>query len=120
MISSIAQASPRRMIAGVVLFVIFFIWLTSSFRSTLRPRITTPKFGGLQRIAKVSMLYGKPNAMYERAIKSHERHSQKWGLGMHVLRQDISVGFWNKPAYLLSLVINELAKHPEDRVEWLM
>ncbi|KAJ5633315.1 hypothetical protein N7490_009654 [Penicillium lividum] len=39
---------------------------------------------------------------------------------MDVLRQDISVGFWNKPSYLISLVIRELAKPPRQRAEWLM
>ena len=74
----------------------------------------------LHRVAKVSMLYGKPNALYERALKSHYRHAERWRLEMHVLRQDIAVGFWNKPSYLLSLVVQELAKLPEDRLEWLL
>ncbi|KAJ5757108.1 Galactosyl transferase [Penicillium nucicola] len=39
---------------------------------------------------------------------------------MHVLREDISVGFWNKPSYLLALVISELAKPAGERMEWLM
>ncbi|EAW14977.1 uncharacterized protein ACLA_003900 [Aspergillus clavatus NRRL 1] len=73
-----------------------------------------------QRIAKVSMLYGRPNRLYERALQSHTRHAQRWGYPMHILREDISVGFWNKPSYLLSLVIGELAKPPGKRVEWLM
>ena len=59
----------------------------------------------LHRVAKVSMLYGKPNALYKRAIKSHYRYAERWSLDMHVLRQDIAVGFWNKPTYLLSLVV---------------
>ncbi|KAJ5457197.1 hypothetical protein N7530_012471, partial [Penicillium desertorum] len=74
----------------------------------------------LQRVAKVSMLYGETNHMYERALQSHERHGKRWGYPMHILRQDISVGFWNKPSYLLSLVINELTKPAGERKEWLM
>ncbi|OQD83119.1 hypothetical protein PENANT_c018G08027 [Penicillium antarcticum] len=58
--------------------------------------------------------------MYERALQSHERHGKKWGYPMHVLRQDISVGFWNKPSYLLALVINEMAKPAGERMEWFM
>jgi hypothetical protein len=73
-----------------------------------------------QRIAKVSMLYGDPNALYERALESHRRHARRWAYPMHVLQQDISVGFWNKPSYLLALVIQELSKPPSERVEWLM
>lgn len=39
---------------------------------------------------------------------------------MYVLEEDISEGFWNKPSYVLSLVIQELAKSPGKRSEWLM
>ncbi|KXG51868.1 Galactosyl transferase [Penicillium griseofulvum] len=58
--------------------------------------------------------------MYERALQSHERHGKRWGYPMHILRQDISIGFWNKPSYLLSLVISEMAKPAGERIEWLM
>lgn len=140
-----SQAMRRRAFPAIVLFFIFFIWLVATFSSpSLRSSTSTvisnaaknvgsssshksqyPVENGegktdLHRVAKVSMLYGKPNALYERALKSHYRHADRWGLEMHVLRQDIAVGFWNKPSYLLSLVVQELAKHPEERVEWLM
>ncbi|KAK3187349.1 hypothetical protein K4F52_003981 [Lecanicillium sp. MT-2017a] len=39
---------------------------------------------------------------------------------MYVLREEISVGYWNKPNYLISLVLRELAKPAEQRIEWLM
>jgi hypothetical protein len=73
-----------------------------------------------RRIAKVSMLYGSPNPLYERALKSHERHAQRWGYPMKVLQRDIMGGYWNKPSYLLSLLLLELAKAPSEQVEWLM
>ena len=38
------------------------------------------------------MLYGDTNEMYERALRSHERHGNIWGYPMHTLRQGISVG----------------------------
>jgi hypothetical protein len=72
------------------------------------------------RIAKVSMVYGSPNSLYERALKSHEHHAQRWGYSMKVLQRDIVGGYWNKPIYLLSLVLQELAKPPSERLEWLM
>ena len=71
-------------------------------------------------IAKVSMLYGNPNTLYEKALESHKHHAERWGYPMKVLQQDMVGGFWNKPSYLLSLVIEELAKPPSKRVEWLM
>jgi hypothetical protein len=61
-----------------------------------------------------------PNPIYQRALESHERHAQRWGGSMKVLRQDVVGGLWNKPAYLLSLVLQELEKPPAEQVKWLM
>jgi hypothetical protein len=72
------------------------------------------------RIAKVTMLYGRSNELYERAVMSHERHARMHGYQMHILRHEITGGYWNKPSYLLSLVVQELAKPPGERAQWLM
>lgn len=105
----------------IVLSTICFVWVTfKSYHAFTQRELEYTPAKRLQRIAKVSMLYGKTNHMYERALQSHERHGKRWGYPMHVLRQDISVGFWNKPSYLMSLVINELAKPAGERMEWLM
>ena len=66
------------------------------------------------------MLYGKPNPLYDGALKSHERHAQRWGYSMNILQRDIMGGYWNKPSYLLSLVLRELVKPPSEQIEWLM
>ena len=71
------------------------------------------------RIAKVSVVYGKPNPLYERSLQSHERHAQRWGYEMQVLRREIVGGVWDKVSYLLSLVLQELAKPPAEQTEWL-
>ena len=73
------------------------------------------------RIAKVSMLYGNPpNPSYVRALKTHRAHNERWNYAMEVLQQDITGGYWNKPSYLLSLLVRELAKPAAERIEWLM
>ncbi|KAL4907584.1 hypothetical protein BDW74DRAFT_176335 [Aspergillus multicolor] len=66
------------------------------------------------------MLYGARNPLYERALQSHRRHAEGWGYGMEVLQNEIAVGYWNKPSYLLALVVNELSKPIAERVEWIM
>jgi len=67
------------------------------------------------------MLYGDPvDPLYERAIRSHRLHNERWNYPMHVLRRHITGGYWNKPSYLLGLIVAELAKPVEERVEWLM
>ncbi|KAJ5484503.1 Galactosyl transferase [Penicillium expansum] len=105
----------------IVISVIGIFWVTvKSYKVLSIPQSDDAPSNKLQRVAKVSMLYGETNHMYERALQSHERHGKRWGYPMHILRQDISVGFWNKPSYLLSLVINELTKPAGERMEWLM
>lgn len=105
----------------VVLSVMCVFWVSiKSYKTIYIPKSDDNPSNKLQRVAKVSMLYGETNHIYERALQSHERHGERWGYPMHVLRQDIAVGFWNKPSYLLSLVINELTKPAGERMEWLM
>ena len=66
------------------------------------------------------MLYGKENAWYARAIETHKRHAGRQGSSMYVLEHEVTDGFWNKPTYILSLLVAELAKHPRERSMWLM
>lgn len=105
----------------IILSVTCVVWVTAnSVNSFSILESENAPSNKLQRVAKVSMLYGETNHMYERALQSHERHGKQWGYPMHILRQDISIGFWNKPSYLLSLVVNELTKPAGERMEWLM
>ncbi|OAL33817.1 hypothetical protein AYO20_06828 [Fonsecaea nubica] len=71
------------------------------------------------KIAKVTMLYGEPNDAYERALESHALHANMHGYQLHVLRQKMLGRLWTKPAFILSVVLNELAKPPEARIEWI-
>lgn len=77
---------------------------------------------------------GADHEMYERALKTHYAHGDRWGYSTHVLHQDIvgstdagisrlgqwKTGVFKKPLYLLSMVVNELAKPAEDRAEWIV
>nr|KAK5432361.1 hypothetical protein LTR18_011118 [Exophiala xenobiotica] len=74
----------------------------------------------LYQLAKVSMLYGDPNELYERAIITHEIHASQQGYTQLVLRNQIADGYWNKPYYLLALLISEMSKDPWSRLKWLM
>ncbi|KAL4753661.1 hypothetical protein BDW72DRAFT_190869 [Aspergillus terricola var. indicus] len=95
-----------------------FLTLTSSPWIPLQTDLTAPVKA--RRITKASMLYGPRNVIYERALQTHRRHAQKWGYGMEVLQNEIATGYWNKPSYLLALVIRELSRPVNERVEWLM
>lgn len=74
----------------------------------------------LAKLIRVTMLYGADNYLYERAVRTHERHAERWGHHMRTLRHEIMTGFWNKPTYILHILIEEMAKSPADRAEWLM
>ena len=72
-------------------------------------------------IAKVSMLYGEnPEPVYVRALRSHLVHNKRFNYAMFVLTEEAIGGFWNKPMYLLSLMIQELSKPSAERLRWLM
>ena len=67
------------------------------------------------------MLFGEEtNPLYVRALMTHGEHNRRWNYGMEILQQDVAQGYWNKPSYLISLLVRELAKPPGHRVEWLM
>jgi hypothetical protein len=98
----------------LVLLMFFHIRLRKSVIHDPQSAIHAP------RIGKISMLYGRTNTLYERAIRTHEVHARQHGYPSYVLRNEIVGGYWNKPMYILSLIVQELAKPAVDRVEWFM
>ena len=61
------------------------------------------------KVAKVSMLYGDSlPKQYSRGLESHRRHGKRFGYKMHTLRKDALGESWNKPTYLLSLIMQGL------------
>ncbi|OJD30178.1 glycosyltransferase family 34 protein [Diplodia corticola] len=73
------------------------------------------------RMGKVTVLYGDVHPTYERALRTHQLHNRIHGLREFVLRTQVVDGVWNKPAYILSVLVDELAKpDPAARLEWLL
>ncbi|KAK2629707.1 hypothetical protein QTJ16_000527 [Diplocarpon rosae] len=77
------------------------------------------KMNGQKTISKVSMLYGNQKPGFERAMKTHEEHNRLHGYRMHLLRHEILDNVWSKPAYILSILLQELTKPETERVSWL-
>ena len=78
---------------------------------------------GGPRVRQATMVYqtDKLNTAYERAIDSHLRHGAKWGVPTHILRHDIvEAGYFNKPAYLLGMLISEMTKPFGKRADWIV
>ena len=88
--------------------------------STMRPRIT---HGERPYVGKVTINVGNPDDdLCERAIKTHVAHNKIHNYQAFVLRHSQGSEFnrlWSKPAYLLSIVLRELAKPVGERLEWL-
>ena len=75
------------------------------------------------RLRKATMIFAadKYNPVYERAVVSHIRHGERWNEPTHILRHDIvEAGFFNKPAYILGMIINEMAKPYGKRADWIV
>lgn len=74
--------------------------------------------GARTRVGKCTILFGG-NGLWERAIKTHEAHDRMHGYRLHILRQHLLDDVWSKPAYILSLLLREMAKPEHERLEWL-
>lgn len=70
-------------------------------------------------IGKVTMLYSN-NPVYERAFQTHQEHSRRWGYPLLALRSPVLDGVWNKNFVLLSALVQELEKPPDQRLQWLL
>ena len=72
------------------------------------------------KIGKINMLYGDPNPTYERALRSHEDHAKVHNYPLFILRQKLLGRLWSKPAWIMSVILQELQKpNPKDRLQWL-
>ncbi|GIK05255.1 hypothetical protein Aspvir_009359 [Aspergillus viridinutans] len=91
--------------------------MLSETESELIYRECTKKKAG---IAKVSILYGDSKPAYERALRTHEEHNRLHCYSMRLLRTPILDGYWTKPAYILSVLLDELGKPVDERLRWLM
>lgn len=71
------------------------------------------------RIVKVTAHFGPQDPAYEEALLTHHRHAELHGYPVLDLRSKVIDDLWNKPAYLLSIILNELRKPEKEREEWL-
>ncbi|ETN39909.1 uncharacterized protein HMPREF1541_06135 [Cyphellophora europaea CBS 101466] len=74
-------------------------------------------------IVKLSMLYydtvTSDTEAYERAMQSHVPHDVQFGYDHFILRRGLVAGLWTKQAQILQFLIQELAKAPDQRYEWI-
>lgn len=73
-----------------------------------------------RRTGFASISTGKTAEAYQRAIQSQMFASAVHGTSFHILCEELSDGAWNKIAFLLNLVMNEMLKPEAERLEWVM
>ncbi|MCJ1243105.1 hypothetical protein MMC30_000302 [Trapelia coarctata] len=77
------------------------------------------------RIGKISILLNGKDELMNHALRTHEAHNRRFGYPLYILRHGlldgggVVGGEWNKPAYLLGVVIEEMRKPVGERLEWL-
>ncbi|OAL07485.1 galactosyl transferase GMA12/MNN10 family protein [Phaeosphaeriaceae sp. SRC1lsM3a] len=80
----------------------------------------SPFTTGRARIATVTAHFGPVSEHYQKAFKTHLLHSLIHGTEVRVMCDPIIDDLWNKPAYILSLLMREMMKPPSRRLEWIM
>jgi mannan polymerase II complex MNN10 subunit len=73
-----------------------------------------------RRVAFATITTGIPAEAYQRAILSQMFSSAVHGSQVHLLCEQLTDGNWNKITYLQNLIMNEMLKPVEERLEWLM
>lgn len=121
--SKINPASRRGFLIAlkaIAAFLVFTILLDRSLNYRTPAAPAGSEGISAATIAKVSMLYGGENPLYERALATHNVHNNNFGYHFYVLRQQTLASYWSKPAYLLRLLLTELEKTESERLEWLV
>ena len=70
------------------------------------------------------MLFHNKDSTFVRALRSHETHNNRFGYPLIVLRHGLLdgtlEGVWNKPAYVLAVLLEEMRKEEGERLKWLL
>lgn len=84
----------------------------------IKPNISNGK--KRPKFVKVAVASGFEDILYEKALQTHIDHAEKWGYPLYMARESAADGMFNKVAYIMDIVLNELYKPAEERMEWLL
>ncbi len=109
------------------IFVVSFIFLCK-FNPTVSAGKGTIKFTSeilsnttkKARFAKVTVASGFEDISYEQALETHKQHAIRHGYPMYIARENAADGMFNKVAQILHILLHELFKPADERVEWLL
>ncbi|KJZ76140.1 hypothetical protein HIM_04596 [Hirsutella minnesotensis 3608] len=74
------------------------------------------------RVATLSVHFSKSkgsDTFYQQALRSHLLHRLVHQSPLHVLCTPVIEGLWNKQAFILSVLIEEMTKPADERLEWI-
>jgi mannan polymerase II complex MNN10 subunit len=80
----------------------------------------SPFTTGRARIAVVTAHFGTITDHYQQAFRTHLLHSLIHGNEVKVMCDPIIDLLWNKPAFILTLLMREMIKPAKERLEWFM
>ncbi|KAH8732734.1 galactosyl transferase GMA12/MNN10 family-domain-containing protein [Phaeosphaeriaceae sp. PMI808] len=75
---------------------------------------------GRARVATVTAHFGAISEHYQKAFRTHLLHSLIHGTEVRVMCDPIIDDLWNKPAFILNLLMRETMKPAKERLEWIM
>jgi hypothetical protein len=71
-------------------------------------------------IGKVTVSFGEPDEVCDRAIRSHKLHNKNMGYPQFILRERVMPGLYSKHAFLFSVITQELSKPEAERLQWVV
>ncbi|KAL4727028.1 hypothetical protein ACLX1H_005928 [Fusarium chlamydosporum] len=71
------------------------------------------------RIGRVTAHFGSIQEHYQKALHTHVLHCMIHNTRLDVMCSPIVDSLWNKPAFILSLLLDEMMKPADERLEWL-
>ncbi|KAF9874900.1 hypothetical protein CkaCkLH20_07594 [Colletotrichum karsti] len=71
------------------------------------------------RVTTATAHFGKVEEHYQKALQTHVLHTMLHQTRLEVMCTPIIDSLWNKPAFLLSMLLGEMLKEPEERTEWI-
>ncbi|KAF2743940.1 glycosyltransferase family 34 protein [Sporormia fimetaria CBS 119925] len=71
------------------------------------------------RIGVVTAQFGDPEPHYAKALQTHHLHSMIHSTELHVMCSPMIDDLWNKPAFILALLLDEMLKPESKRLEWI-
>jgi mannan polymerase II complex MNN10 subunit len=94
--------------------------ITESLNKHASCRKFSPFITGRARVATITAHFGSISEPYQDAFRTHLLHSLIHGTEVRVMCDPIIDDLWNKPAFILNLLMREMIKPAKERLEWIM